>query len=308
MKVFLIVNASASSVTPRGRVLIQRALSHDHDVVAAETARRGHATRLAQGAVADGADAVVVLGGDGTLNEAANGLVGSNTALGALPAGSTNVFARTIGMTNDPIDATAELLNAMHADNRKRIGLGNANGRYFLFHVGVGFDAAVVEQVERRAALKRYGGHPLFVWTSLLTWARYAGVKTPRFSVRFKDDDELEAPVDGFLTICMNSNPYTFLGNRPFNVAPDLPLGKGLGVLTIRSLQLPTMLMVVLSALGSGRYLRRHGRTDFRTDVESLEITGYGKFPYQLDGDYLGDVESLTLRHYPQALEVFMPL
>jgi len=318
MKVFLIVNASASSVTPRGRVLIQSALSHDHEVVAAETTRRGHATRLARGAVADGAEAVVVLGGDGTLNEAANGLAGSNTVLGAIPAGSTNVFARTIGMTNDPIDATAELLNAMHRGSKKRIGLGKANDRYFLFHVGIGFDAAVVEQVERRASLKRYAGHPLFVWTTLLTWARHAGTKTPRFAVNFATgagadsvgtrSSKAPTAVDGFLTICMNSNPYTFWGNRPFNVAPGLTLGDGLTVLTIRSLQLPTMAAVIVSALGAGTYLQKHGRTDFRTGVKSCEITGYGEFPYQLDGDYLGDVTSLTLSHDPQVLDVFMPL
>lgn len=311
MKVFLIVNSAASSVTPRARVVIQRALSHDHDVTAAETARRGHATRLAQGAVADGADAVVVLGGDGTLNEAANGLAGSDTVLGVIPGGSTNVFARTIGMTNDPIDATAELLNAMSADNKKRIGLGNASGRYFLFHVGVGFDAAVVEQVERRSSLKRYAGHPLFVWTTLQTWARYSGKSKPRFSIHFSDNDGQAATpndIDGYLSIFLNSNPYTYLGNRPFNIAPGLTFEKGLAVITLRSLGITTFGGIVGSALMSGRYLRHHPRADFRTDVHGAEITGYGSFPYQLDGDYLGDVESLTLRHDPDLLDVFMPL
>src|SRR3954452_11812580 len=94
MKVLLIVNASASSVTARTRVVIQKALSADHEVTLAETSRRGHATRLAQGAAADGLDAVVVLGGDGTLNEAANGLAGSTTAMAPLPGGSTNLFCR----------------------------------------------------------------------------------------------------------------------------------------------------------------------------------------------------------------------
>ena len=106
LKVLLLVNSSASSVTARGRVVIQKALSADHDVTLAETSRRGHATRLAQGAAADGVDVVVVLGGDGTLNEAANGLAGTSSALAALPGGSTNVFARTIGLPNDPIEAT----------------------------------------------------------------------------------------------------------------------------------------------------------------------------------------------------------
>lgn len=273
----------------------------------AETARRGHATRLAQGAVADGTEVVVVLGGDGTLNEAANGLAGSSTALAPLPGGSTNVFARTIGMTNDAIDATGELLEALRANRRQRIGLGSANGRYFLFHVGIGFDAAVVEQVERRASLKRYAGHPFFVWSALLTWARYGRHHGPRFAVHFPQDSPSTPPIDGYLTICLNSNPYTFLGNRPFNIAPGLGFEKGLAVITIRSLNLPTFLGVIASALMSGRSLRHHPRTDFHTDVDHFEVTGYGKFPYQLDGDYLGDVSSLTIRHNPQALDIFLP-
>ncbi|MHB8506927.1 MAG: diacylglycerol kinase family protein, partial [Acidimicrobiales bacterium] len=99
MRILFIVNASASSVTARARVVIQKALGADHAVGLAATSRRGHATRLAQGAAADGVDVVVVLGGDGTVNEAANGLVGTATALAVLPGGSTNVFARTLGMT-----------------------------------------------------------------------------------------------------------------------------------------------------------------------------------------------------------------
>src|SRR5213078_2347738 len=100
----------------------------------AETSRRGHAARLAQGAAAGGVELVVVLGGDGTLNEAANGLAGTTTALGVLPGGSTNVFARTIGMSNDPIEATGQLLNALGRNQIHRVGLGTVNGRYFLFN------------------------------------------------------------------------------------------------------------------------------------------------------------------------------
>jgi hypothetical protein len=105
VRLLLIVNTTASSVTARGHVVIQKALSADHDVSVAETNRRGHARRLAQGAANDGVDVVVCLGGDGTLNEVANGLAGSNTALAPLPGGSTNVFARTIGLPNDPVTA-----------------------------------------------------------------------------------------------------------------------------------------------------------------------------------------------------------
>ena len=179
MKLLLLVNSSASSVTARARVVIQKALAADHEVTMAETNRRGHATRLAQGAAAEGIDVVVVLGGDGTVNEAANGLAGSHTALAALPGGSTNVFARTIGLPNDPIEATGHLLEALEAGSIRRIGLGVLNGRYFLFHVGFGYDAAVVEQVERRVSIKRWAGHPLFIYAAIATWTKHFDHRHP---------------------------------------------------------------------------------------------------------------------------------
>ena len=88
----------------------------------------------------------VVLGGDGTLNEVATGIAGTETALGVLPGGSTNVFARTLGMPNDPVQAVELLANGIDAGDFPRIGLGQVNGRYFCFHTGIGFDAAVVDR------------------------------------------------------------------------------------------------------------------------------------------------------------------
>jgi diacylglycerol kinase family enzyme len=304
VRVLLIVNALASSVTERGRVVIQKALSADHDVETAATSRRGHATRLAQGAAAEGMDAVVVLGGDGTLNEAANGLAGTSTALGVLPGGSTNVFARTIGMTNDPIEATGELLGAMARKSQRRVGLGTVNGRYFLFHVGLGFDAAVVEQVEKRAALKRYAGHPLFVWAAVVTWMRHYDKDRPRFAVRFSDGSVID---DGVFALCLNTNPYTFLGNRPFNVAPKATLDTGLSMVTFRELGLVRIVGAAASALSSGRRLAKDKGIDQRDDLTTLTVTGHGPFPYQVDGDHLGDTERLEFRHEPDCLELLIP-
>jgi diacylglycerol kinase family enzyme len=304
VKVLLLVNASASAVTARARVVIQKALAADHDVKVAETSRRGHATRLAQGAAASGTDVVVVLGGDGTLNEAANGLAGSTTALGVLPGGSTNVFARTIGMANDPIEATGQLVGALAAGSRRRIGLGSANGRYFLFHVGIGFDAAVVEQVEKRGALKRYAGHPLFVWAAVVTWVRHYDRSRPRFAVRFADGDLID---DGYFGICLKTSPYTYLGNRPFKVGRQATLDSRLVMVTFRSLRLTTLLGAAASALASGRHLRRDRMVHERADLDAFTITGHGPIPYQLDGDYLGEVDQLAMRYEPDALELIVP-
>jgi diacylglycerol kinase family enzyme len=304
MNVLLLVNASASSVTARARVVIQKALSADHDLKVAETSRRGHASRLAQGAAASGSDVVVVLGGDGTLNEAANGLAGTTTALGVLPGGSTNVFARTIGMATDPIEATGQLVASLASGSRRRIGLGSANGRYFLFHVGIGFDAAVVEQVEKRGALKRYAGHPLFVWAAVLTWARHYDRTRPRFAVRFADGSLVD---DGYFGICLKTSPYTYLGNRPLLVGREAKLDSRLVMVTFRSLRLATLLGAAASALRSGRRLRRDRMVDQRSDLDVLTVTGHGAFPYQVDGDYLGEVEQLTLRYEPDCLDLVMP-
>jgi diacylglycerol kinase family enzyme len=285
-------------------VVIAKALSADHDVAVAETNRRGHATRLAQHAAGEGADAVVVLGGDGTLNEAANGLFGSETALGVLPGGSTNVFARTLGVVDDPVEATGQLVAALAAGSRDRIGVGTVNGRCFLFHVGMGFDAAVVNQVERRASLKRYASHPLFVYAAVLTWARHYDRTRPHFSVHHADGRVID---DGYLGICLNSNPYTYLGHRPFDLAPDATLDGLMAMVTVRTLALLPFLGIAASALLSGSRLRRHRRVDYRSDVQEVTIRGHGAFPYQVDGDYLGEVDSLHIRHVPDALTIVRP-
>ena len=305
MKLLLLVNSSASSVTPRSKVVIQKALSADHEVTVAETSRRGHATRLAQGAAATGTEVVVVLGGDGTLNEAANGLAGSACALAALPGGSTNVFARTIGLPNDPIEATGELLAALAAGSIRRVGLGSVNGRYFLFHVGMGFDAAVVEQVERRAQLKRYAGHPLFVYAGFTTWLRHYDRSRPRFAVHHADGAVVD---DAYLSICLNTNPYTYLGNIPLDLAPEATLDSGLALVTLRTLSFVRTMRIIGSALGSGRHLRSTRWTDHRVDLEHVVVEGYGPFPYQVDGDHLGDTERLDIRHEPDVLDLVMPL
>jgi len=304
MRLLLIVNTSASAVTARARVVIRKALSADHDVTTSETSRRGNAMRLAQDAAAAGYDAVVVLGGDGTLNEAANGLAGSDTAMATLPGGSTNVFARTLGIAQDPVEATGELLSALARGSQRRIGLGSVNGRYFLFHVGMGFDAAVVSQVERRASLKRYAGHPLFIYAAFSTWFRHYDRSRPRLRVEIPGRPPVD---DAYMAICLNSNPYTYLGNIPLNLAPDADLDRGLVMATFRSLQMVPLLSNVASVLRKGSRFRRHRTVDYRPDLTEVTVVGHGPFPYQVDGDYLGESERLAFRHEPDALTVVVP-
>ena len=303
MKLLLIVNSSASSVTARAKVVIQKALSADHEVTLAETSRRGHAARLAQGAAATGTELVVVLGGDGTLNEAANGLAGTATALAPLPGGSTNVFARTIGLPDDPVEATGALLDAVARRSIRRVGLGSVNKRYFLFHCGIGYDAAVVALVERRGQLKRYAGHPLFVYAAVDTWLRHYDRKHPHFAVQHDDGTLVE---DGYLGICFNTDPYTYLGARPLSLAPDATLDTPLTMVTVRTLKLSRLLPLVARAL-RGRSIAGARSVDYHANVMGFTVRGHGTFPYQVDGDYLGEVSTLRFRYEPAIIDLVIP-
>ena len=305
MRLLLLVNTSASSVTPRARVVIQKALAADHDVHVAETSRRGHATRLALGAAADGVDVVVALGGDGTLNEAANGLAGTETALAVVPGGSTNVFDRTIGLVNDPIEATGQLLAALNRPgSTRRIGLASMNGRYFLFNAGVGLDAAVIARVERRRTLKRWAAHPLFVWSALTTWARHYDRAHPSVRVEFSDGDA----VDGYFVLALNSDPYTFLGARPLHLVPEATLDRAIAVVTFRTLAPLPFARMVASALGMGRSARGQPAAEVRTDVDGFDVRALQHpLPAQVDGEYLGELEHAAFRYEPDVLRLVFP-
>lgn len=237
------------------------------------------------------------------MNEAANGLAGTETALATLPGGSTNVLARILGLPDDPADASLVLLDAIDRGSIHRIGLGAVEGRYFLFHCGVGFDAAVVEQVETRGPWKRWAGHPLFVWAALDTWLR--GVDRRKASVRVigPNGEELS---EGFLTVVMNTNPYTYLGNRPIDLVPGLTLKDPLAVVTLEELRLSSLGPVLAGAL-RGRELSERRNVDIRTDMRSLVIECDPPAPYQVDGDYLGASKRLRFTWTPERLSLLMP-
>ncbi len=305
LRILLVVNSFASSVTARNTVVVQRELSRGHDVTVVETNRRGHATRFAQDAARRRVDAVVGFGGDGTLNEVATGIAGTATALGVLPGGSTNVFARSIGMSNDPVAAVRQLVTALadpHAIHP--IGLGKVNGRYFCFHAGVGFDAAVVKTVERHAAAKRWAGHPLFIWAALRTWAIGYDRRRPHFALRFAGRPG--GVDDGYFTIVLNTNPYTYLGNRPLDLSPAATLERGLVAITFRTMTASSILRGLGGALRGGG-VKPSATLDVQADLGALTISAGEPFPYQLDGDYLGETDRLEFRHVPAAVRLIDP-
>jgi diacylglycerol kinase family enzyme len=167
----------------------------------------------------------------------------------------------------------------------------------------MGFDAAVVKQVERRAGLKRYASHPLFVYAAFDTWFRHYDKRRPRLALHHPD----ALIDDGYFLLALNSNPYTFLGNRPLDVAPDATLDRPLTVLTLRRLGFVSTLRVAASALGAGRPVSHHRHVDYRTDVTTATVVGYGPLPYQVDGDYLGETDRLELRWEPDVLRLLQP-
>jgi diacylglycerol kinase family enzyme len=284
-------------------VVIHKALASDHEVAVEETTRKGQATRLAHGAARAGAEVVIALGGDGTVNEEANGVLGEACAVAPLPGGSTNVFARAVGYPNDAIESTGLLLEALTARSSRPVSVGMANGRAFLFHVGAGLDAAVVARAERWGHLKRYMGHPLFIASTLAAWSRDVDRRHPCFSVETSDG---RAAPSAHQVIAMNCDPYTFLGSRPLTLAPEASLDAPLSVAVLSSLS-PRVLPPLVLALGLRRGLPNRGSTHHWSDVTSLSISGYRPFLYQLDGEVMDPVTELVLSHRPEALRLLTP-
>jgi diacylglycerol kinase family enzyme len=316
VRLLLVVNPAASSVTPHVRTEVERILRAAHTVDVAETTQRNHASTIAREAVEANYDVVVVLAGDGTLNETGHGLAGSTVALAALPGGSTNVFARTLGVMYKPAAAARQLVAALaRHDARRRIGLGAATPvdgvpRYFLFHLGVGFDAAIIRRMETRPSVKRYLAHTAFAATTLSTWFRHYD-RSSRIEFRLvgKDgagDDDDDVTVGPYAVIS-NSDPYAYVGRRRLRIAPGASLDDALTLTVLRTLRARVVVRAAVAAVGRVTYLTTSPEIVQRIGVEALEITASSPFPWQVDGDYLGEVEHLSVAYAPDCLTVVVP-
>ena len=303
MRILLVVNSFATSVTPRNTVQVHQYLARHHDVQVVETSERGHATRFAVDAAARGLDAVIAFGGDGTLNEVATGLAGSAVALGVLPGGSTNVFARSLGLANDPLVAVTQLSAGLASGLVAPIGLGEANGRFFTFHAGIGYDAEVVRQVERTFSFKRLVGQPLFVYSALKSWFVDYDRKFPHFTV---ESDSRKIP-NGFFAVVLNTNPYTYVGKRAVELSRAASLEKPLVAVVFRRLSTPLMVSTVVSALRKGGVAARRG-VEVIENVSQVTFDFPAPFGYQLDGDYIDETTTLTIRHRPESLRLIKPM
>lgn len=306
----LIINPVASSVTRRRVDLVHSALSQVGDVDAMETARRGHATELAQEAARSGVGAVVVLGGDGAVNEVANGLAGTDTALAPLPGGSTNVYARTLGYDRRLDRAIPQLLDALRTGSSRRVALGlveggPVEGRRFCFHAGIGFDAAVVEWVDSRPSLlKRHAAHPLFVAATVATWRRTHNQSNLRFDLTPDDGTTIEG---ARFAIVSKTSPYTFLGRRRMLIAPDVSPEGPLALTALTSLTLRSLVSAVGSTLGAGTRLQRQATVEYRPTLHTITLHAREPVPYQVDGEHLGNATKLRFTYEPESLRVVTP-
>jgi diacylglycerol kinase family enzyme len=286
-KMLIIVNPYATTMSDRLKHLVVYALQGRYDVTAVETERKGHAIELTAEAARERYDVVVAFGGDGTVNEAANGLAGSSTPLTCLPGGSNNVFCKMLGIPNDVVDATEHLLRLPDRWEPRAIDVGRVNGRCFTFAAGVGLDASVVERVDSKPAMKARFGHWYFTQSAITTFMRRYVVRPPRLSVR----PEGREPIEGVSVFFQNGEPFTYFNNRPVNLVTGARLDSGdlAGVVLTRAnpVDVPSVMVRALSSAA----IPKHRRVEafegaHRVLIHSLD----GRpVPWQVDGDHVAD-------------------
>lgn len=301
-RMLVIVNPYATTVSDRLRNLVVYALRGRYDVHAVDTEARDHATELCRQAAQDGYDVVVAFGGDGTVNEAANGLIGSDTPLFALPGGRTNVYCRMLGIPTDVVDATEHLLGLAHDWRPRRVDVGRVNDRYFLFSAGVGLDASVVERVDAHPRLKARVGEWYYTWVTVQTFNRHYLVRPPRFEVELGDER-----IPGVTAVVQNAEPYTFFGNRPVHMGEGAALDSGdlAGVVLQRASPIDVA-TVGWRALSKRARLVRHRRVHGFSHVTGLRIASADEraLPLQVDGDYIGEVHEAVFESVPRGMLV----
>jgi len=307
----VIVNPYATTVSDRMKSLVVYALQGRYDVDAVDTQRPDHATDLCREAAQEGYDVVVAFGGDGTVNEAANGLAGSDTALTCLPGGATNVFARMLGIQADIVDAAEQLLRVADRWEPRRVDLarvehragdGPWSARHFTFSSGLGLDAAVVERVDAHPRLKAALRQWAFAATGLGVVARQYSLRPPRIDVAAG-----ALHVRGVSAFVQNGDPYTYWSSRPLRVADGGTLEDGLlsGAVLRRAapLDVPTVIARLLS-----RRLRvtRHRQVSGFSGVPDARcVSADGRaIPLQVDGDHIADVTEAIYGVAPGALSV----
>ncbi len=287
--------------------LAVRSLAGLVDLEVERTQYRGHARELAAAARAN---LVIVLGGDGSINEVVNGVMSRDSAghegggkplIAVIPGGGANVFARALGLPVDAAAAISRVREVIAAGRYRTIGLGLAGDRYFTFSAGLGFDAEVVGEVDRLRAEGRRESASLFVRTIMRQLYRGTDRRRPALML---ERDGLPPVADLFMTIITNSSPWTYFRSRPLLPVPNPDFNSGLDLLALRRLQLTT----IVSAVGQMLYVRNRpvrGRDLLSVQgMESLTLHSARPIAFQVDGEYLGETEAVKFQFVPHALRV----
>ena len=333
MRGLLIVNRHATSMTATVTDLAVRSLAGLVDLDVERTQHRGHARELA---AASDADLVIVHGGDGSINEAVNGIMSRADSLSpggndppqtppahggaarppipprpgpprppgqiaVIPGGGANVLARALGLPLDAAAAIRQLREAIVAGRHRTIGLGLAADRYFTFSAGLGMDAEVVREVERMRAQGRRESVPLFLRTMVRQYYRGTDRRQPALSL----ERDGEPAVSGlFMTIITNRSPWTYFRGRPLLPVPNPDFNSGLDLLALRQIRLTT----IFNAVGQMLYVRSRpprGRDMVSVlGLESLTLRSTRPIALQADGEYLGETEAVKFQFAPSALRV----
>lgn len=289
----LIVNPLASSVTAELRERVEAQLRRDFALTVVTTERRAHAVELARDL--SGVEVVVVFGGDGLLNEVVNGL-GPELPLAIVPGGGKNVVARSLGIPFDPGEAAA----AVAAAQPRRIGVGRANGRRFVFAAGLGFDAELVRRVDElgRRADGRRPGDLAFIRQAMAVLAGHRG--------RYEPALEIVGVGRAAFVLVSNGGPYSYLGSRPLWLAPQARFELGLDVVAPRRVTPRSIPRLVEYAFG-GRGHSLPADVIYAHDLDSIHVRCDRPLPFQVDGEDLGDVDEVRFDAERAALAVLVP-
>jgi diacylglycerol kinase family enzyme len=300
VRALLLYNPTATTTSPAVIDVITRALGGALDLEAVPTKRRNHAGFLGAGAADEGYEVVIVLGGDGTVNEVIQGIAMTDVALAIIPGGSTNVLARSLGLPNEPIGATTAILRHLADDEVRTVNLGLANDRYFGFHAGFGFDAEVVHRVEQRSHLKRTVRQASFIWCALQAVAGSSSPRRAPIRVRTQDNPLLS---EQRWVVCANARPYTYLGHRAADLCPVADISADLALTALSRLSATAILRVARTALTSDD-VGRLRFVDLLSDLPEVICEADRPLPLQLDGDYVGETDRVVFRSVRDALRV----
>ncbi|GGX26830.1 diacylglycerol kinase [Streptomyces sp. WAC 01325] len=322
MRALLVVNPAATTTSARTRDVLIHALASEMKLEAVTTEYRGHARDLGrQAAESDDVDLVVALGGDGTVNEVVNGLLHNGPdpeglpGLAVVPGGSTNVFARALGLPNDAVEATGALLDALREGSERTVGMGIAAGtpgtedegvpeRWFTFCAGLGFDAGVVGRVEQQRERGKKSTHALYLRQVVRQFIQEPNRRHGTITLERPGEDPV---TDLVLSIVCNTAPWTYLGNRPVYAAPKASFDTGLDVLGLSRMSTVAVARYATQLLTSSPERGAHGKHAVTLhDLDQFTLHSKVPLPLQMDGDHLGLRTSVTFTGVRRALRVIV--